>query len=40
MNGPFSGRVEVLLDIADKKVTPDTQQEFGLAMYATLILEE
>lgn len=40
VNGPFSARVEILLDILDKKATPDTQQEFQLAMYATLILEE
>ena|GEM_PF-5965283 len=40
VNGPFSARVEVLLDILDKKVTPDTQQEFQLGLYATLILEE
>jgi hypothetical protein len=40
VNGPLGARVEVVLTIADKKVTPDTVQAFALAIYVTAIYEE
>ena len=38
--GPFSGRVDLVLEISDKNGVPGNDQTYDLAMHVTLILEE
>lgn len=40
ITGPFSGRVDLLLEVSDKTGAPGAEQAFDLAVHTTLILEE